>query len=260
MRCARVRSCWPQARSARRSSYCGKGSPNSSSAVGRNLRVQPVCWVGASFEQPVRGWEGLMQSWSVDEFAERGLFLEATVTPLGFGAHLLDGVGAELQQRIAGYEHFTSIGVHLRERSSGSITLDRRAQLRVRHRLERDDVRAMVFGIARAAEIHASAGAREIYPQIERLGPLSPGELHRIEHAQTSSPSLRLQAFHPMGTARMGADPRTSVVCPTGQTHDLPGLYVADASIFPTSLGANPMLTIMACARHVAGQLASRLS
>ena len=51
----------------------------------------------------------------------------------------------------------------------------------------------------------------------------------------------------------MGTDPASSVVAPSGETHDVPGLYVADASIFPTSLRVNPMITIMACARKVAG-------
>ena len=63
-----------------------------------------------------------------------------------------------------------------------------------------------------------------------------------------------------MGTARMDADPRRSVVAASGETHDVPGLYVADSSIFPTSLGVNPMLTVMACARRVGAQLAARLS
>jgi choline dehydrogenase-like flavoprotein len=63
-----------------------------------------------------------------------------------------------------------------------------------------------------------------------------------------------------MGTARMGADPRTSVVGPGGETHDVPGLYVADASLLPTSLSVNPMVTIMACARRVATGLARRLA
>jgi choline dehydrogenase-like flavoprotein len=62
-----------------------------------------------------------------------------------------------------------------------------------------------------------------------------------------------------MGTARMAADPRASVVAPSGETHDVPGLWIADASLFPTSLGVNPMITILACARRVAGQLATRL-
>jgi len=58
----------------------------------------------------------------------------------------------------------------------------------------------------------------------------------------------------------MGSRARDSVVDPDGQAHELPGLYVADASILPTSLGANPMLTIMACARHIARGLAAELS
>ncbi len=39
----------------------------------------------------------------------------------------------------------------------------------------------------------------------------------------------------------------------------MPGLYVADASLFPTSLRVNPMLTIMACARRIAATVADRL-
>jgi choline dehydrogenase-like flavoprotein len=63
-----------------------------------------------------------------------------------------------------------------------------------------------------------------------------------------------------MGTARIGADPRTSVATPAGEAHDLPGLVIADASIFPTSLGVNPMITIMACARQIADGLAERMA
>jgi choline dehydrogenase-like flavoprotein len=62
-----------------------------------------------------------------------------------------------------------------------------------------------------------------------------------------------------MGTARMGADRATSVVAPTGEAHEVSSLYVADASLFPTSLGVNPMITIMACSRRIAAGLADRL-
>ena len=63
-----------------------------------------------------------------------------------------------------------------------------------------------------------------------------------------------------MGTARMASDPGASVVGPSGESHDVPGLYVADASVFPTAVKVNPMITIMACARKVAAGLAERLS
>lgn len=57
---------------------------------------------------------------------------------------------------------------------------------------------------------------------------------------------------HPSGTLRMGDDPATSVVDATCRAHGLANFHVADAGVFPTSLGVNPSLTIAACALHVA--------
>ena len=63
---------------------------------------------------------------------------------------------------------------------------------------------------------------------------------------------LRLEAFHPMSTARMGSDPADSVTGPDGAVHGTEGLYVADAGMLPTSVGVNPMMTIIAMAARVA--------
>jgi choline dehydrogenase-like flavoprotein len=65
-------------------------------------------------------------------------------------------------------------------------------------------------------------------------------------------------AFHQMATAAMGSDPRRSAINEMGESHDIRGLYVADASAFPMSSGVNPMLTIMALADHVARGIADR--
>lgn len=58
--------------------------------------------------------------------------------------------------------------------------------------------------------------------------------------------------FHPMGTCRMGSDPAASVVGPYGEAHDVRGLFVADASVFPSCVGVNPQVTIMAFATRTA--------
>ena len=237
-----------------------QGLANSSGAVGRHLRIHPACWVGARFDDPVRGWDGVMQSWYVDEWNDRGLFLEATFTPFPFGAHWLRGAGLELKRRMEAYDHLAVIGVHLSERGEGRVRL-RGGRVRVGYALGDDDAAGLRYGIARAADIHFAAGAREVYPQLGRVAALAPGEQGpRVEHARVRPAELRLEAFHPLGTARMGADPAASVVAPSGEAHDMPGLYVADESLMPTSLKVNPRLTIMACARHVAGQVAERLA
>jgi choline dehydrogenase-like flavoprotein len=55
-----------------------------------------------------------------------------------------------------------------------------------------------------------------------------------------------------MGSARMGADPRTSVADPWGELHDTPGVWIGDAGAFPTASGTNPMFTTMSLAHRTA--------
>jgi choline dehydrogenase-like flavoprotein len=61
-----------------------------------------------------------------------------------------------------------------------------------------------------------------------------------------------------MGTCRIGRDAATSVTSPSGETHDVKGLYLADSSIFPSSLGVNPQWTIMSAAISIARGLLQR--
>lgn len=65
---------------------------------------------------------------------------------------------------------------------------------------------------------------------------------------------------HPCGTLRMGHDSRTSVVDANCRLHGIVNLWVADASVFPSSMGVNPSLTIAANALRVADRLADDLA
>ncbi len=98
-----------------------------------------------------------------------------------------------------------------------------------------DNSRAMIdFHIDRMSEAHQAAGAVEL----------------------DVFPVVRDSGWHLMGTARMGDDPKTSVVDQFCRSHDIPNLFVIDGSVFVTSTGVNPTATIMAIAlrsmRHLA--------
>ncbi|MGO4831210.1 GMC family oxidoreductase, partial [Rhizobiaceae sp. 2RAB30] len=64
---------------------------------------------------------------------------------------------------------------------------------------------------------------------------------------------------HLLGTARMGTDPRTSVVNEWGRSHDVKNLFVVDGSVFVTSGGVNPTSTIQAIALYICDQIKSRI-
>jgi choline dehydrogenase-like flavoprotein len=234
------------------------GVRSRSGELGRNLRIHPACWVGARFDEEVRGWEGVMQSYAVTAWEEQGILLEATFTPLAFGGQWLPGTGAEWEQRFADYRHVASTGVHLSDTSRGRVSLAGDGSLRITYRLTRDDSERLVFGIARAAELFYAAGAREVYPQIGGIPVLPRNRTAQLESSPPPARRLRLEAFHPLGTARMDADPSRGVVGSDGAVHGYEALYVADGSIFPSSIGVNPMLTIIAMATTIARGLAAR--
>jgi choline dehydrogenase-like flavoprotein len=225
-------------------------------AIGANLHIHPACWVGARYPEEVRGWEGVMQSYYLDEWEPQGVLLEATFTPLAFGGAWLVGTGTEHQRSMLDYSRMGSIGVQLTDRSAGRVATGRDGGLRVSYDLDRADAARVVFGIARAAEVHFAAGATEVYPNVAGIKVLRPGDLAGFEAARIKPADLRLEGFHPMGTARIAADPRQGACAPDGSLYGTAGLYVADASLFPTALGVNPMMTIIAFAKQVGRQVA----
>ncbi len=226
--------------------------------VGRNLHIHPACWVGARYEEEVRGWEGVMQSYYVDEWESKRVLLEATFTPLAFGGAWLLGAGRDHQKALLGFGKVGSIGVHLSDESAGRVGAAGDGSLRVTYKLTDDDARRLTFGIARAAEIHFAAGATEVYPNIGRVGALRPEQLSEFEATAFKPSELHLEAFHPMGTARIAADPGEGVCASDGSVNGTTGLYVADASLFPTSVGVNPMMTVIAFSKRIANGIAEK--
>src|ERR1044072_3839115 len=171
-----------------------------------------------------------MQSYYIDEWEHERVLLEATFTPLAFGGAWLRGAGRVHQDSMLDFGHLTSIVVPLADRSVGRVGNLGAGSLKATYKLTEDDARRLVFGISRAAEIHFAAGAKEGYPNIPRAGVLRPGDLAGFERTRFKASELRLEAFHPMGTARISADEGAGVCDTRGAVRGVEALYVADAS------------------------------
>src|ERR1700761_4144279 len=109
---------------------------------------------------------------------------------------------------------------------------------RIDYTISDNSNRMLDHGIVRAKEILAAAGA----PAICVNKPILYG------------------GWHLLGTARMGTDPKKSVVNEWGRTHDVKNLFIIDGSIFVTSGGVNPTSTIQAVALYIADQMKQRLA
>ena len=236
---------------------------NSSGQVGRHLRIHPGCGVLGVFDHDLHAWKGVMQSYYVDERLRDGILLEATYPPpgVGYSAGGIGGKGSVLKEMLSRYRQTAAAGLIISDTGTGRVRALPAGGLIISYDLHPDDLRKTLEGIRLAAEIYLAAGAEEVHTLLPAMAPVrKTDDLEQITDGRWRSADLKLSAYHPMGTCRMGADPRTAVVDEHGRSHDVPGLVIADASILPGSTFVNPQLTIMAMVARNARHLAASLS
>lgn len=224
--------------------------------VGENFQCHPGVSMAGRFPEPVRMWEGATQGHEVIGLRHEGLKFEA----LGFGlavlASRLGGVGRALAAEIDDIAHQVDWGVAVRAEARGRVRVFGEKAV-VFYQPTPDDVAKFRRGLRVLGEMMLAAGADHVSPGVrgfvERTS--SVAELARLEREGPRRPAAFTAAItHMFGTCRIGSDPRRSVVRPDFRHHAVDALYVADSSTFPTSLGVNPQIPIMAiatlCARR----------
>ena len=235
------------------------GVPDPSRQTGRNLRIHPATGVGAFFDDDVVNWKGTLQSYYIDQFFDsHELMFEATTTVPSIGAGSIPGIGADAVAQLSLFRKLATLGFYVSDTSKGRVRPTRSGDAFVTYRMNDLDAHRMGIGIVIAAEVLLAAGAKTVYPGLPGIDALSAQEdLERIRSRRVKPEHLRLTAFHPMGTTRMGADPATCVVSPFGAHHAVQNLWVADASTFPSCVAVNPQMTIMAFAKRTAETIAA---
>ncbi len=228
------------------------GLASASGQLGHNLVLHPATAAFALMDEVVDMARGVPQSFYVDEFAPEGIMFEGVSGPPAYAALSLPLTGARHAAAMANYRHLAQFGLMVSDSSRGSVRLPRRgrrgARALIRYDIVERDVAKFRVGLARLEELFRAAGAREVYL------PLPPG----VTPARARARDLKLLAFHPLGTARADADPARGVLDPDLCVHGVEGLYVADGSVMPSSLGVNPQITIMALATRLAYHLLGR--
>lgn len=231
-----------------------------SSHLGKHLHIHPATRVVAMFDEVVEGWKGVPQSFRIDEFFNQGIMLEGFFVPPGICAGTLPFTGMKQKEIMSRFKNIASFGVMISDTSEGKVTADHWGNPLISYWINKDDTKKILKGIAIIAEVFLTAGAKEVYTGLVDV-PLikTEKEVNTLYRGRIPSSHLELMAFHPMGTARMGSDISNSVVNEFCETHEIQNLYIVDASIFPSSLGVNPQLSIMAFATYAADYIAKKL-
>lgn len=240
------------------------GAPDDSGRLGRNLHIHPAARVVAMFDEEVRGWEEVPQAFNVHEFTREGIFIQGQFVPPAVEAPVLPGIGYAHKERMAQFARLGSFGALISDVSEGRVRARRNGSSSswplVTYRMKAEDVRKLTRAISLTAQIFFAGGAREVYSAIYPIPLLrDPGDALALLDERLRPQDIEMMAFHPQGTCRMGEDRREAVTNSFGEYHGVRHLYVADASLFPSSCKVNPQVTIMALATRVADCIARGL-
>jgi choline dehydrogenase-like flavoprotein len=249
-------------------------APNPHGLLGRRTFLHPTVVSGALFEQRIDAYAGAPQTIYSDHFLETapingaiGYKLEpAPLHPLLL-ATTLAGFGPPHQQMMRQFPHVQALLALLRDgfhagapggsvglRGDGSAVLDYPIS-----GFMWDGVRRALLSMA---EIQFAAGATSVQPvhemadrytswaQAKRGIAALPYKIH----------ITRVVSAHVMGGCAMSPDPRLGVAGPDGRYHGVRNLSVHDGSLLPTSVGANPQLSIYAISARLASGLAQGLT
>ena len=249
-------------------------APDPHRRLGTRTFLHPVVLSSAVFEQRVAGWEGAPQTIYSDHYLQR----DAIDGPIGYKLEVppmhpliyatsIPGFGLDAAAKFAQFPnrhtmlallrdgfHAESAGGRVRLRGDGSAELDYPLTDFVM-----DGARRALLSMA---ELQFAAGAKTVYAGHEMAPPYASWAEARESLAKLPMQPLltKVVSAHVMGGCSMAADDKLGVVRPDGVHWQIDNLSIHDGSLFPTSIGANPQLSVYGLVNKLATQLAQRLA
>lgn len=224
--------------------------------VGERFQAHPGAAVVGRFPEAITMARGATQAYEVPMRHQRFKLEGLSLPPEALAARI-PGVGAEWQARLAELDHYAQWCVQVRMRARGSVRPGG-DEPKVRYEPLAEDLAVVQRALGILCRMMFAAGATEVYPGVGHVPEILTDvkQVEAFESARLKRGDFHVVASHLFGTACAGTDPSRSVVGPDLQAHDVPGLYVMDASVFPTNMGVNPQHSIMAVVWRAAEWLA----
>jgi choline dehydrogenase-like flavoprotein len=237
--------------------------PDPGGETGNHLRVHPAVVVAGEFDEPVRAWDGIPQTYECTEYLQldkedghRVWIVPAFAHPAGTSV-IMPGHGLGHRDLMRRYGHMAALTAMIHDRTSGRVRPDAEMGISIEYWPDAADRAELMLGLRACVKLLFAAGARRVLvptrpPRVYERG-ASTADLDDLE----LTPGLTdLTAVHPMASVPMGDDPAVAAVDSEGKHHHLKGLWVADGSLFPSSIGVPPQLSIYAMGLHVGRAIA----
>jgi choline dehydrogenase-like flavoprotein len=228
-----------------------------SGQLGRNLTLHPGFRMMAIADDRLDGWKGALQSAYSDAYEKERITMVGLFVPPGTLAGTMKGIGPAHAAKARLAPHMAVFGGMIHDQGGGRVR-EVMGRTAITYRMAAEDRAQMPVTLRRTAETFFAGGAKKVVIPILGTEPMDADEFRKFDLENVPARRYECSSQHPLGSCRIGVNRQDSVVNPEGESWDLEGLYVADGSVVPSSLGVNPQLTVMALAHRIGSRLAER--
>jgi choline dehydrogenase-like flavoprotein len=225
-------------------------------AVGDGLCANIGSFLTADFEEPIRSFAGQQMGHFFEPMHEQGYLIESWFNPVLFQTLVMPGWFDDHEYNMRRYAHLTCGGVIVGSTPGRSRVLRRTDWMSGSHfsfDVSQDDLKRVISGLVKAGELLFAGGAKRVVPATFRyLQFCNRHQLGELEDFVKDDSDIYLSTAHPQGGNAMSERSDRGVVDERFRVRGVEGLYVCDASVFPTAAGVNPQLTVMALAHYAA--------
>lgn len=238
-------------------------------SVGKTLHIHPGIAIAGDFEEDIFAWKGIPQSYECTEFlnleneltnsqkASRIWIITAFAHPMGT-ATSIPGHGNTHYEFMKRYPNLAVFSAMLHDESNGEICATGDLDFSIDYKLNKKDGSELRDGMIACAKLMFAAGAKKILiPSNPIIEIKNENDLLKYIDFDFEKLNLDITAVHPMSSVPMGDDAHRFAVGSNGKYLHLDGLWIADGSLFPTSIGVPPQLSIYSMGLHVGEHIIS---
>jgi len=232
--------------------------------VGKGLALHPAPFVMGVFDkEEIRANRGIPMSYTCHEFGvtngvkNGGFLIESIFLPLFQMALAIPSFGIDHAKMMERFNNYTMAGIMTRDEPVGIVTISYNGNPKVVYNLAPKTIDDMARGMAILAKMWFSIGAKSVVTSHRDMPELrTKADIPMLKDAVRNNPDgLMIGSAHPKGGNKMGSNKEECVVDSDCKVYGFENLYVCDASVFPTALGVNPQLTVMALATITANKI-----
>jgi choline dehydrogenase-like flavoprotein len=219
--------------------------------AGQHLAFNMGSPITAVFPDIINAYDGLQISHFLEPGPDRGYVFETWFNPPMFQSTVMPGWWDDHYRNMHRYNRMACTGVLVPSESNARVRIAGLTHREIRYEPTKNDFETLLKGLVLAGEIYLEAGAECVMPNTFNYYEFrTRAELGRLAQIIKDNSDITLGTGHPQGGNPMSGTPSKGVVDPEFKVYGYDNLYVCDASVFPSSIGVNPQITVMSLADY----------